>query len=57
MIKNIIQTAGIVFLIVLACVVTVATFYISYILGLATLLICFSTVVYYLVNMFNGVDP
>ena len=54
MIKNIVQTAGIVFLLVLVCVVTIATFYMSYILGIGILLLSLGTVVYYLVNMFNN---
>lgn len=54
MIKNIFQSIGVVFTLIFMVVLTIATMYLSYILGIAILVMCLGVVVYYLISMLNS---
>lgn len=56
MIKSIFQSIGVVFALVFMVVLTIATMYLSYILGIAVILISLFVVVTYLIRMLNSGD-
>lgn len=56
MIKKLFQSIGIVFTLIFMVVLVIAATYLSYILGIAALIVCLFIIVYYLISMLNTGD-